>query len=186
MKCEFYKNFILFISLFTFLSIVNIRLSVAEKLGCEGAKGMIWMVKAQKGWQTKDAQRFYRVLVFRNEGKNPRDKIQVQIIETVKKHNKKQGKPESKMKVVKCFWLDEPGNKGYVYDISFNDIVVDIAHLPELKGLLVDIKMRKMEGIILRAIYALNPNGTFKKISSTSYVNIHDDTGFKKSSIKLH
>ena len=167
--------------LFLFLFMVNTKLSYTEELGCKGINDeLIWKLETQGTWKTGNNFGYYRALVFRLSGEEHiYDKVQIQILEMIKKYDKEYERDIYKGKVIKCFWLDEPSFKGHVHNIYFKKIN------NKLMTFTMDVQMRAMGKIVLRVVYILKSDGTLKKISHTKYIDVFDNDGFYKGHKKL-
>jgi len=164
-----------------FLLIANIQPLFAKGFDCVNGEGIIWMLKKGGAWKIKDDYGYYQALVFRKDGENQKYKVQIQILKIIEEPIKETKYEEYRYrgKVIKCFWLDEPGTKGYVHDIFFKTIN------DKLVAFTVDIEIKAMKRIVLRTVYLVKPDGAFKKMSPQKYTNISNNIGSAKQSMSL-
>lgn len=119
----------------------------------------LFMCKTGGTWEGKDSTYgYYKALVFREGLEAAKDRILIQITQMNEKTEKET--------VKKQFWLDSPGIKGYITDLTFTQID------GERMALSLDIQMKAMENLVLREIFILRPNGSFKKIVNAEYVDV--------------
>jgi len=117
----------------------------------------VWMVKTQGTWSNKDDYGYFKIIVLREIGEHGADKVLFQMLKV---------KENSTLEVVKIIEIPSPGYKGYVKDVSF----VSIHNGKYLIAL--DIEMKAMNGIVLRDVFQIFSDGTFKKIVNAKYVDI--------------
>lgn len=118
----------------------------------------LWMAKSAGIWKSGDRYGYYKALVFREGIEAAKDKLLIVITQVDPKNNTQE--------IIKKYWLNTPGIKGFVTGLAFNMITED------RMALSVDIEMKAMEGIVLREIFLLGPDGSFKRITNADYVDV--------------
>lgn len=119
----------------------------------------LWMVKTAGIWSGEDIVVFYRVKVYRVPGEaHSGDDVVVEILEQ---------DSSGKQFIKKSVQLDVPGYRGYIKDVSFKEID------GERMAIVFDIKMKAMEGLVLREILLISPNGEVKTIVEAKYRDVY-------------
>lgn len=114
-------------------------------------------------WKKGNDHGNYKVLVFREIMEHSRDRVQVQVTR-ITPAKKETDKPTEE--VMRSFWLDSPGIKGYVDAIHFQ--MIDEQRM----ALTLDIEMNAMNGVILRELYILRSDGTYDLLQPANYIDI--------------
>lgn len=137
-------------------------MSAQHSLASEGLLSeYVWMVKTSGTWKADGRFGYYRVVVSRKPGEAHNfDEVQVQLLEQMK---------DGHRKVVKSILLDTPGYEGYVDDINFNNNVAG-----GKIAISIDVLMNAMDGITLRSVYLLSPDGTVKPLVKATYKDIYE------------
>lgn len=114
----------------------------------------LWLAKTAGIWEENGKHGRYRVMAYRNPGAaHAWDSVFVDILE------QQQGKTRAPAREVrKRIELDVPGYKGYVRDVSFKKINATTM------AVLFDLEMKGMEGLVLREIFLVSPNGDARKL----------------------
>jgi hypothetical protein len=121
----------------------------------------LWMSKTSGTWEIGKDYGYYRVLVTRKTGKDhAQDDVYVQIAKRTVDSNK----------IERTIKLDTPGYKGYVRDIE----LVNISGANSV-AVHIDIEMKAMDGIVLRDVYLVSPDGKVKTVVQSKYMDIYDD-----------
>lgn len=120
----------------------------------------LWMAKTAGSWSYGNKVGFYRVKVYRVPGEaHSGDDVVVDILE-------RDG--SGKRFIKKIVPLDVPGYRGHIRDISFKKID------GERMAIIFDIEMKAMEGLVLREILLISPNGEVKTLVEAKYRDIYD------------
>ena len=120
----------------------------------------LWMAKTAGSWSDGNKVGFYRVKVYRVPGEaHSGDDVVVDILE-------RDG--SGKQFIKKIVPLDVPGYRGYIRDISFKKID------GERMAIIFGIEMKAMEGLVLREILLISPNGEVKTLVEAKYRDIYD------------
>ena len=119
----------------------------------------IWLVKT-KGFTTQHGGvGFYRVIVYRIPTKE--DSYDQVVIEIISQNDSLEKKVTNKIKT------SIPGYKGYIADISFKELE------DNKTAIIFDIEMKGMDGIVLKEIALISPDGKFKVVKEAKYVDIY-------------
>lgn len=119
----------------------------------------LWMVKTAGTWSGGNKVGFYRVKVYRVPGEaHSGDDVVVEILEQ---------DGSGKRFIKKSVQLDVPGYRGYIRDISFKKID------EERMAIIFDMEMKAMEGLVLREILLISPNGEVKTLVEAKYHDVY-------------
>ena len=128
----------------------SIRASETDPFKVEG---QVWLVKTSGTWKKEKEFGYYRVIVTRNAGEHSRDQAYVQIL-------------NNKLEILKTVKLDTPGYKGYVKNVSFNNIGnVKIA-------ISFEIEMKGMYGTTQMEIFVLNSEGVVETVVESKWQDL--------------
>ncbi|MFY9268867.1 MAG: hypothetical protein WAO55_03860 [Candidatus Manganitrophaceae bacterium] len=120
----------------------------------------LWMAKSGGVWKIQKRYGYYKVLVFREGLEHSQDRVLIQITEA--------DPPKNTQRIIHSYWLKSPGIKGYIADIQLS--MIDSQRM----ALSLDIEMKAMDGIILKEIYLLFPDGRQKLVNEAKYTDIYD------------
>jgi hypothetical protein len=123
----------------------------------------LWMAQSAGIWKTGDDYGYYKVLVFKQIMEHSRDRVLVQITGLLPPEK---GAEVGTEVVLHSFWLDTPGIKGYIDAIHFQ--MIDDQRM----ALMLDIRMRGMDEVVLRELYVLHPDGTYKLLQSADQIDL--------------
>lgn len=118
----------------------------------------VFLAKSIGVWESGKDYGYFKVIVYRMGLEHAQDKVRV--ITT------KAG-AENQQMVVNDIWLDAPGIKGYVNDISLK--MINSSRL----ALALDIEMKAMEGVILREVYLIEKDQSPRLIVPANYIDIY-------------
>jgi len=159
-SCRNKINFPLVLFFIFSLAVVSVQLSLAEEVGCQGAGEAIQLIKTWKHSEAKDGNLYYRAIVYTYLQEPWTSYIQIQIIKLIKPEKEKYRK-----KIIRCFWLDESYYRTYIRDIFFKKIN------DELVAFTVDTEDDIRRMLVFRTVYLVKPDGSFKKISFSKYLD---------------
>lgn len=145
---------------FVFIAIIGTALAVPVNAASPDIPPSLWMAKTAGTWKSGSEYGFYRVAVYRLAGEHASDTVEIQII--------KAGSDGSAKEVVKTVPLESPGYQGYVQEILFTKIN------DQLMSISLDIEMKGMEGIVLREVYLVNPDGNVRNLVKAKYQDIYE------------
>jgi len=119
----------------------------------------LWLAKTSGSWTEKEKFGYYRGMVYRIPGESgSSDSVVIDVLE-----QSEAGKRIVRNRVE----LDVPSYRGYVQDISFKKINATIM------AILLDIEMNGMEGVVLREVFLISPNGKSRKLVQAKYQDIY-------------
>ena len=119
----------------------------------------LWLSKSIGVWEKGKEYGYFKVLVYRMGLEHAGDKIRIIITQADTKNNHQIVKYEK--------WLESPGYKGFVDDISLKMLKSDKLILG------VDVEMKEMDGVILKEVYIVDLKGKVKKLVDAKYKNIY-------------
>ena len=123
----------------------------------------LWMAQSAGVWKKGNDYGNYKILVFRQILEHSRDRVEVQITRIVPAKKETDNPTEE---VIRSFWLDTPGIKGYVDAIHLQ--MIDDQRM----ALTLDIEMNAMNGVVLRELYLLQSDGKYKLLKSADYIDL--------------
>ena len=120
----------------------------------------LWLAKSFGSWTEDEKSGYYRVMVYRAIGESSHgfDSVFVDILE--------RGETRGIKNSVE---LDTPGYKGYVRDVSFKKINATTM------AVLLDIEMKAMDGLVLREVFLVSPDGSSRKLVEAKYQDIYGE-----------
>ena len=120
----------------------------------------LWLSKSSGTWELENKYGFYQVMVLRTQGReHSQDEVYIQIIR----------KSETGNIVVRTVKLNSPGYKGFVKNIE----LINIDEINML-ALHLDIEMKAMNGITMREIYLISPDGKVKSLIEAGYIDLYE------------
>lgn len=143
-----------------FISVIGIAFTVPVNASSPAVPPSLWMAKTAGTWKSGSDYGFYRVAVYRLTGEHASDTVEIQIV--------KAGSDGSAKEVIKTVTLESPGYQGYVQGISFTKIN------DQLMSISLDIEMKAMDGIVLREVYLVNPDGNVRNLVKAKYQDIYE------------
>lgn len=127
---------------------------------------MLWLAKSAGTWEKEGDYGYYKILVFRQIAEHSRDYVLVQITRIVA--TKKENDNSTQQEVIRSFWLETPSIKGYIDDVHLKKID------EQRMALMLDINMNGMDGVVLRELYVLHPDGTFKLLQPANGIDLYE------------
>ena len=146
--------------IFSLLVIISIALMLPLNAAEPDVPPSLWMARTAGTWKVGSDYGFYRVAVYRLTGDHASDTVEVHII--------KSGPDGDAKEVVKTVPLEVPGYQGYVKDITFTKIN------ERMMAVSLDIEMKAMEGIVLREVYLVTPDGKVRNLVIAKYQDIYE------------
>lgn len=146
--------------IFSLLVIISIALMLPLNAAEPDVPPSLWMARTAGTWKVGSDDGFYRVAVYRLTGDHASDTVEVHII--------KSGPDGDAKEVVKTVPLEVPGYQGYVKDITFTKIN------ERMMAVSLDIEMKAMEGIVLREVYLVTPDGKARNLVKAKYQDIYE------------
>lgn len=119
----------------------------------------LWMAKSGGIWREGERYGYYKVLVYREGTEPAQDRVLIHVTQVQS--------PAQNQQVIRSVWLDTPGVKGYIADIGFK--VIDGTRM----ALTLDISMKGMDGLTLREVYVLHPDGTYRLVQPANQLDIY-------------
>ena len=126
----------------------------------------VWMVRTGGLWTVDGSYGHFRVAVRKVGVEHSRDLLEVQVISV-----EGDSLEDEHRKLLRCTLLKPPLLKGYVESIGIRS-VSERAAVVEL-----DIEMKAMEGVVLREVLLVFPDGRVEKVVEAKYVDILDLLG---------
>ena len=147
-------TFLIFVAVYFFAC-----LSWAGSNGVEA--NYLWLAKTSGSWSEKGKFGYYRGMVYRMPGESgSSDSVVVDILEQSE---------AGKRTVRDSIELDVPSYRGYIQDISFKKINATTM------AILLDIEMNGMDGLVLREVFLISPDGGSRKLIQAKYQDIYSN-----------
>ncbi len=147
-------------SMTIFLLFCTILLSACLSWADHGKElNYLWLAKTSGTWTENGKFGYYRGMVYRKPGESgSSDRVVVDILE----------KNETNQRTIKnSIELDVPSYRGYVQNISFKKIN------GTRMAILLDVEMNGMDGLVLREIFLISPDGSSRRIVQAKYQDIY-------------
>ena len=123
--------------------------------------GCLWAGERTGKWKADGRDGFYRAMVYKRPGETgSSDKVVIDILE----------RDDEGLSITKrgSIDLDVPSYRGYIWDISFNTID------DQIMAVLIDVWMNGMNGMVLREVFLISPNGAAKLAVEASYQDVFE------------
>ena len=121
----------------------------------------LWVGERAGKWKTDGKHGFYRAMVYSKPGETgSSDKVVIDILE----------RDDEGLSITKRGSIDlgVPSYRGYIWDISFNTID------DQIMAVLIDVWMNGMNGMVLREVFLISPNGAAKLAVEASYQDVFE------------
>ena len=146
----------------TFLTFATVYLFVCFSWATDdiGESDYLWLAKTSGSWSEEGKFGYYRGMVYRMPGESgSSDSVVVNILEQSE---------AGKRTVKNSIKLDVPSYRGHVQGLSFKKINVTTM------AILLDIEMNGMDGLVLREIFLISPDGSSRRLVQAKYQDIYD------------
>ena len=117
----------------------------------------IYLAKSIGIWEAGKDYGYFKVIVYRMGLEHAQDKVRVIMTKA----------EAEKQQVIDDIWLDTPGIKGFVNDISLK--MINSSRM----ALALDIEMKAMDGVVLREVYLIEKDQKPKLIAPVKHIDIY-------------